>query len=253
VSTFSSRGPSLYDHILKPDLLAPGNKVVAPYAEYSKIGTLVPAGKVVCGSNYGTNCNQRYLELSGTSMAAAVTSGAVARMLAKQPSLSPATVKARLMKSARKMAGDPTVTGTGVLDVEGAMNATGVVSGQALSPKLGISSDSSRVYVEDTADLWGPDWAASTLWSNGTLWSEGYLSADGYLWADANLWSNAYLWSNASLWANGSLWANSNLWSNAYLWANGILWSNFAQPFSVDGEDASGPADPAEDVVEPGR
>jgi serine protease AprX len=252
-STFSSRGPTLYDHILKPDLLAPGNKVVAPYAEYSKIGTLVQAGKVKCGSNNGGNCNQRYLELSGTSMAAAVTSGAVARMLAKQPSLSPATVKARLMKSARKMAGDPTVNGAGVLDVEAAMNATGVISGQAPSPRIGLSSDGKRIYVEDTADLWGPTWAASTLWSNGTLWSGGYLSSDGYLWSDASLWANAYLWSNASLWANGSLWANSNLWSNAYLWANGILWSNFAVPFSTGGEDPSGPADPAEDVVEPGR
>jgi serine protease AprX len=252
-STYSSRGPTLLDHVLKPDLLAPGNQVISPYAEYSKIGTLVPTGRVICGSNNGSNCNQRYLQLSGTSMAAAVTSGAVARMLTKYPTLTPNTVKARLMKSARKIAGDPTVVGAGVLDVEAAMNATGVLNVPALSPKLGMSSDGTRVYLEDTAVLWGGGWPASTLWSNATLWSNGYLWADGYVWSDAALWSNGYMWSNASLWANGSLWADSYLWSNAYIWANGILWSNYAVPFSSDGEDPSDPAEPAEDVVEPIR
>ena len=33
VSTYSSRGPTLHDHVLKPDLLAPGNRVVAAIPE----------------------------------------------------------------------------------------------------------------------------------------------------------------------------------------------------------------------------
>jgi serine protease AprX len=248
VSTYSSRGPTLYDHVLKPDLLAPGNKVVSTFAEYSTIESLLPPGRVLCGMN-GT-CNERYLQLSGTSMAAAVVSGGVARMLDKDASLNPATIKARLMKTARKMGGDPTLTGAGVLDVDSAMNATGVVTGQALSPLINLSADGTRVYIENTATLWGgSQWAASTLWSNASLWSNGYLLADGYLWADAYLWANGYMWSNAYLWPNGALWSTSTLWSNAYLWANGILWSNFAEPFSTDGEDPSGPEDPAEDVV----
>jgi serine protease AprX len=249
VSTYSSSGPTLYDHVLKPDLLAPGNKVVSTFAEYSTIESLLPPGRVLCGQ-WGPNCNERYLQLSGTSMAAAVVSGSVTRMLDKNSSLNPATIKARLMKTARKMDGDPTLTGAGVLDVDSAMNATGVVTGQALSPLINLSADGTRVYVEDTAALWGgSQWAASTLWSNASLWSNGYLLADGYLWADAYLWANGYMWSNAYLWPNGALWSSSTLWSNAYLWANGILWSNFAEPFSTEGEDPSGPEDPAEDVV----
>jgi serine protease AprX len=250
VSTYSSTGPTLYDHVLKPDLLAPGNKVVSTFAEYSNIEDLLPQGRVLCGNNNGQTCNERYLLLSGTSMAAAVVSGSVTRMLDKDYSLNPATIKARLMKTARKMDGDPTMTGAGVLDVDSAMNASGVVTGQALSPLIQLSADGTRVYIEDTSALWGgSQWAASTLWSNASLWSNSYLLADGYLWADAYLWANGYMWSNAYLWPNGALWSSSTLWSNAYLWANGILWSNFAEPFSTDGEDPSGPEDPAEDVV----
>ena len=39
VSTYSSRGPTLHDHILKPDLLAPGNRVVAPIPEVAGLRT----------------------------------------------------------------------------------------------------------------------------------------------------------------------------------------------------------------------
>jgi serine protease AprX len=234
VSTYSSRGPTLYDHVLKPDLVAPGNRVIATFAEISTLGTLLP-GNILCGSNGSSNCNQRYLRLSGSSMATAVVSGAVARMLDKDGTLSPSTVKARLMKSARKIAGDPTVTGAGVLDVNAAMNLTGTLKSQtqALSPLIALSSDSTRVYVEDTSKLWGSSqWAAGYIWTNGSLWSNGYTSASGYVWSDASLWSNEYLWSNGSIWSNGFIWSNGSIWSN------GFIWSNYVQPFSLGTEDS---------------
>ena len=230
VSTYSSRGPTLYDHVLKPDLLAPGNRVISTFAEGSTIGSLLPAN-ILCG--FTSSCNWRYLRLSGTSMSTAVVSGAVARMLNKNSTLSPATVKARLMKSARKITGDSTITGAGVLDVDAAMNMTGSITGQALSPLIGLSSDKTRVYVENTSTLWGnSQWAAGHIWTNGSLWSNGYTSANGYIWSDASLWSNGYVWSNASLWSNGYIWSNGSLWSN------GFIWSNYVQPFSLGAEDS---------------
>jgi serine protease AprX len=233
VSTFSSRGPTLYDHVLKPDLLAPGNRVISTFAEGSALGSLLP-GRTMCGTTVN-QCNWRYLRLSGTSMAAAIVSAAATRMIEKDPTLNPATVKARLMKSARKIGGDPTITGAGVLDVESAMNATGRLYGNALSPLIGLSSDGKRVYVENTAQLWGAGWSAGYIWSNGSLWSNSYLAANGYLWSDAALWSNGYLWSNGSLWPNSNIWAKGSLWSDSY------LWSEFAQPLSSGVEDVSGP------------
>jgi serine protease AprX len=221
VSTFSSRGPTLFDHVLKPDLVAPGNKIVAPYAGSSRLGALVPSDRVFCGVS-GSTCNWRYLRLSGSSMAAAMVSGAAARMLQKDPSLSPSTVKARLMKSARKIAGDPTLTGAGVLDVEAAMNASGVMSVSALSPLMGLSaSGTTVVYVQDTARLWG-----------SSTWSANYIWKDAYLWSSA-----APLGVSGYLWSNGSLWSDSSLWADGYLWSNGFLWSEAVAPSSVTIED----------------
>ncbi len=73
VSSYSSRGPTLFDHFVKPDLLAPGNRVVFPIAANAKLMQDNPTRVVL--DNYG---DETYLELSGTSMAAALTSGAVA-------------------------------------------------------------------------------------------------------------------------------------------------------------------------------
>ncbi|MET0551457.1 MAG: S8 family peptidase [Vicinamibacteria bacterium] len=223
VSSFSSRGPTLFDKVLKPDLVAPGNKIVAPFAPGATLATLLPPSRVFCGT--GGTCSWRYLQLSGTSMAAGVVSGAVARMIDKDPSLTPATVKARLMRTARKMSGDPTAIGAGALDVESAMNATGVLNGQALSPLMKLSSNGQIAYVQDTAQLWG-----------GSSWSAGNLWAQGYLWTDASLLGSAgYLWSNAYLWTN------ANLWADAYLWTNGFLWTEAVAPASIGVEDVDAP------------
>jgi serine protease AprX len=226
VSSFSSRGPTLFDHILKPDLLAPGNKIIAPYSEGCELGWLLPSDKVFCGYNT-SSCSQHYLKLSGTSMAAGLVSGAVARMLQKSPSLTPSTVKARLMKTARKIPGDPTDYGTGAMNVDAAMNSTAVMTAPALSPIMQLSANAQIAYVQDTAALWG-----------NTQWSASYLWADGYLWTNASgMGVNGYLWSDSYLWSNSSLWADS------YLWTNGFLWSDSVKPASVDVED--------EDIPEP--
>ena len=113
-----------------------------------------------------------YVEMSGTSMAAGIVSGSVAAMLAKDPSLNPATIKARLMRSARKIQGDAVDTGAGVLDVAAAMNDTSQISGEALSPRIAQSGDGSEVLVEDTAALWGLCAVLGKLYLGGGLWLE---------------------------------------------------------------------------------
>ena len=90
VATFSSRGPTRYDLIIKPDLVAPGAHVVSAEAPGSVLSTTLPDRHVA-----GTGENS-YFQLSGTSMAAAVASGAVALLLQERPELKPAGVKAVL-------------------------------------------------------------------------------------------------------------------------------------------------------------
>ncbi|MEQ1913361.1 MAG: S8 family serine peptidase, partial [Vicinamibacterales bacterium] len=84
VATYSSKGPTLFDLVLKPDLVAPGSRLVSAEAAGSYLATTHPERHVA-----GSGANG-YMALSGTSMAAGVTSGAVALLLDQRPKLSPA-------------------------------------------------------------------------------------------------------------------------------------------------------------------
>src|SRR6185437_481222 len=58
MTTYSSKGPSLIDHIAKPDLVAPGNKIfsiLAPGAtlETTEPGNVVPLASYVKNPSYG--------------------------------------------------------------------------------------------------------------------------------------------------------------------------------------------------------
>jgi serine protease AprX len=85
VATYSSRGPTRYDMMLKPDVVAPGNKIVSLEAQGSYLSKTYPSLHVA-GS--GSNA---YSMMSGTSMAAAMVSGGAALLLQSTPSLTPAS------------------------------------------------------------------------------------------------------------------------------------------------------------------
>ncbi|MEM9408795.1 MAG: S8 family serine peptidase, partial [Acidobacteriota bacterium] len=130
VSTYSSLGPTAVDNFVKPDLLAPGNRYVSTSSDGSYLTGQLGEAPSAC---FKTQCS--YMELSGTSMATAVVSGAAAVMIAADPSLNPDTIKARLMASARKIEGDPITVGAGVVDIQAALKATGTTH-YAASPRL---------------------------------------------------------------------------------------------------------------------
>src|SRR5205823_4062329 len=99
-------GPTAIDHVVKPDLLAPGNRVVSLLSPDGGLDNQYPQNDILQGyyrngGHSGTPSNV-YFTLSGTSMATPVVSGAAALLLQKSPSLTPDQVKARLMKTAYK-------------------------------------------------------------------------------------------------------------------------------------------------------
>ena len=96
VNNFSSRGPTRsswvdasgvrqYDHVLKPDLVAPGNKIFAALGEdtvaaggaRNALATRYPALAVISG--VAQTQDKSLMQLSGTSIAAPVVAGALAQ------------------------------------------------------------------------------------------------------------------------------------------------------------------------------
>ncbi len=97
VATYSSRGPTRFDFAVKPDLAAPGNKVISLEASGSYLPRNYPyLHKAGSGAN-------SYMQLSGTSMAAPMVSGAAALLLQGDSRLSPAQLKLALQTGATYM------------------------------------------------------------------------------------------------------------------------------------------------------
>jgi len=215
VSSFSSRGPTVGDYVLKPDLLAPGNRVVASIPASSMLARALQTRIKKCKKE---SCSSEYLEMSGTSMATPIVSAAAALMLDKDPSLTPATVKARLMRSAMKIDADPSEVGAGLLDVDAALNDVGTVSGQALSPLMIFDKTSEGVLVEDTAGLWG-----DSVWGSGYLYNNGFSWASGASFTDENgVTANGYMWTDGGVSAKGYMWTDGGVSAKGYMWTDGV-------------------------------
>jgi serine protease AprX len=103
----------------KPDLVAPGTNIVAPLAAVNAELAKGRPTHWVTGSTPGM---PQYFRMSGTSMSAAVVTGAVALLLQSEPDLSPDQVKHRLMSTARPQAQPG--TGAGYLDIQAAVHGT---------------------------------------------------------------------------------------------------------------------------------
>ena len=188
IASYSSKGPTVVDAVVKPDLVAPGNLLVSLAAPNSTLYAQNPANRVpnnyyIAGGN--TASSTTYFTLSGTSMATGVVSGAVADLLQKYPSLTPDQVKARLMKTAWKSlpayssTTDPTTgitytdqsdvftVGAGYIDLEAALISTDVAKGTAMSPFATFNSTTNQVTMKD--DRYAGS-NTSTTWSNAAIW-----------------------------------------------------------------------------------
>ncbi len=214
MTSYSSRGPTALDLVAKPDIVAPGNRIVSTRSAGSYIDNLFPERRMA-----GDASNpdvQEYTEMSGTSMSSPIVAATAALMIQQDPTLNPGTVKARLMQSAHKPAmGDPLVTGAGSLDILGALRATGTVAGNALSPKAIPDPDTGLIGFENTAVLWGND-----QFSLMALWS------DAVIWADPTAYYQSVVWTAGELWPEGENWPENELWPDAQaeVWPENLLW-----------------------------
>jgi serine protease AprX len=129
---FSGQGPTAADGLTKPDLVAPGRSVISLRAPGSAIDAAYPGSRV----------GSAYFKGSGTSFSTAITSGAAALLLEREPGLTPDQVKARLLGSAGVgPVGNPNIDGEGSLDAYAAAHAgTFDSANQGVTRSLGTGS-----------------------------------------------------------------------------------------------------------------
>ena len=248
IATYSSKGPTVIDHIAKPDIVAPGNLVSSFMGNVTTttLATTYPQN-IVPLSYYqtgGTSAPSPYFILSGTSMAAPAVSGAVGLLLEAQPTLTPDQVKSRLMKTAYKTFPqsstytDPTTgltytdqydvftVGAGYLDIQAALQSSDVSTGLAKSPVVQYDPTTQSVYfVYDNFAVWG---GSSPAWSSFAVWGGNAFVGDGSQFA---------VWGGSSQWASFAVWGGSTSWgdntNNGFfaVWGGSTIQSSSA-PFS---------------------
>jgi len=247
IASYSSKGPTAYDFVVKPDIVAPGNQVVSTLApnapllgaptdvylsEYSaSTSTSLNSGgnarnnRKNSTSSLTTNTiSTSYMRLSGTSMATPVVSGAAVLLLQENPNLTPDQVKARLMKTASKTfpasstATDATtgITYTDYYDIF-------TIGAGYLDVAAALSSD----------DLADAPAVSPTVTYDPTTQSVYLVTGTSVVWGTDALWDTSVVW-GTNVFVNGSsvVWGTSVCWGSStssgfsVVWGTGVPWGD---------------------------
>jgi serine protease AprX len=238
LATYSSKGPSMIDHIVKPDLVAPGNQIESLMASGNTLARELPQN-VVSPAEYGSLALQpSYMRLCGTSMATPVVAGTAALLLQQDPTLTPDSIKARLMKTASKsfpaqsLITDPITgesfteyydlfaVGAGYLDITAALANTDVTPGSAISPVAVLNSDGTVSIQTDLSAVFGSSLPAA----NSIVWGSSMVWGNSVVWGDSVLAGNSVMWGSSVVWGDSALAANSVMWGSSVVWGNSVMW-----------------------------
>jgi serine protease AprX len=236
IASYSSKGPTLLDHLVKPDLVAPGNRVVSLAAPGSTLVTSLLNLNIhpittcllgLLGNNCTTGLSGKYTRMSGTSMATPIVAGAAALMFQKDPTLTPDTIKARMMKTAWKgypgnswaydswgksyfSQYDVFTIGAGYLDIYSSLKSNDMVNGGASSPVAYRNTATGKYGVTNSQSI---TWGNSITWGSSIIWGDSIVWGGNAVLCDSIIWGDSIVWGDTSLSANSIIWSNSIVWS----------------------------------------
>src|ERR1700752_1379681 len=220
VASFSSRGPTRsfttddegvkhYDNLVKPDLIAPGNKLIDAEADGNLLVTQNPSLDAgVSGSE-----NRKMMYLSGTLMATPVAAGTAALMLQANPSLTPNLVKALLMYTAQPIAGyNMFEQGAGQLNIAGAVQLA-----QAVRTDLSTATVGSALLTVD------PPSPETTIANHTFTWSRGIILNHTYVTGSDLITKYQLVYSLGMLLGNGVITGDSSLSRDPSSFSDGVI------------------------------
>ncbi len=225
IADYSSRGPTWYDGMVKPDIVAPGHNIVAAAARRGTLYKTYPQLKAP---------DSDYMRLSGTSMATGVVSGVVALMLEanraandypEQPSLTANAVKALLQYSAigvKNQAGipyGPLEAGSGALNGKGAL---------ALARSVDTGAEPGTPWLRTVPSPWTSidgeylPWQQTVVWGNTVVWG-ATVDMRETAWGTTVVWGANTSWSTTVVWGADAVWSNPQSWGSTVVWgANNV-------------------------------
>ena len=226
IPDYSSSGPTWYDAIVKPDLLAPGHRIIAVGAKKSTIYQNYPELRAA---------DADYIRLSGTSMATAVGSGVVALMIESHrnadpytPALTPNAVKAMLQYSAFAVRNNLGVEYDPLREGAGALNGAGAV---ALASSVDTTTRTGGYWMRPQPVPWtaiggeNVSWSQAVIWGNAVIWGSGTLPMSQTAWGNAVIWGSGTKWANATavIWGSNVVWTDPQSWGTAVIWGSGSI------------------------------
>jgi serine protease AprX len=244
VSDSSSRGPTRFDLLAKPDLVAPGVDIVSLAAPNSRLFREYPQLRVMGGDG-----KIQYFRLSGTSMAAPAVAGTAALLLQQNSALTSNTIKLALQFTARLVPLTDVLTqGAGAMNVGGALALAAAIDPAA--PRGGpwlrgpLTAANQDAYGQPI--VWGqriiygdrfmrPRYAQVHLlrWDDDIVWAYDAV-AENIVWrpAERNVrdHDDRVVWGNEEnfAWADGDNIAWGNIEDYHVVWGNGetdnVVW-----------------------------
>ena len=248
IASYSAKGPTAIDHIVKPDLVAPGNLVVSLRAGDDELAAEFPQNAVPLSyyqMTSSTASSPYYFVMSGTSMATPVVSGAIADLLSASPRLTPDQVKAKLMKTAYKtfpqvsVAVDPQTgasytsqydvftVGAGYLDLAAALADNSKFTGSALSPVAHRDLLFGNVSLSfDLLSGWNlSGWSQKSVFGNAAFGgNSAVLSGSSAVWGNKAMPGFTAVWDSRSPWDDSSTAGTRSSWGTNGLWGTRTSW-----------------------------
>jgi subtilisin family serine protease len=232
VATYSSRGPTRgswtdaagvrhYDNLVKPDLVAPGNKLISAESASNLLVHLTPT----LDKGVSSSSDSGMMSLSGTSMATPVVAGSAALLLQVNPRLTPNMVKALLMYTAQQLRGfNAFEQGAGQLNLAGAVTLAKLVRTDLTNntpvgapvfttrPPAPYTTIAGYTFPWSNGVIVGQTFVTGyglalyqKIYGLGALMSDGITISDGVIISDRAMWSSGVTISDSILTSSGAL------------------------------------------------